>query len=75
MALGILLITSTLIAADWPQYRGPSYDGSTSEKILIQWPAEGPSIVWKAPLGPSFGSFAIEGGKVFCVQNGKWRMN
>lgn len=62
----LLLTATTLIAADWPQYRGLNHDGSTTEKILTTWPAEGPPVVWRAPLGPSFGSFAVSGGKVFC---------
>ncbi len=53
-------------AADWPQYRGPVVDGSSPEKILTTWPAEGPAVLWKATLGPSFGSFAVSGGKAFC---------
>lgn len=52
--------------ADWPQYRGPNHDGSTPEKILTAWPQEGPPQLWKAPLGESFGSFAVSGGKAFC---------
>jgi outer membrane protein assembly factor BamB len=53
-------------AADWPQYRGPNHDGSSPEKILKNWPKEGPRRLWKAPLGDSFGSFAISGGRAFC---------
>src|SRR5687767_15807216 len=53
-------------AADWPQYRGPNHDGSTSEKILKAWPIEGPPQLWKAPLGESFGSLAVSGDKAFC---------
>jgi len=56
----------TLPAADWNQYRGPNYDGSSGEKILKPWPKDGPRVVWKAPLGPSFGSFAVGGGRAFC---------
>lgn len=61
-----VIVASHLSAADWPQYRGPNGDGSTTEKILTTWPAEGPRLLWKAPLGPSFGSFVVSGGKAFC---------
>src|SRR5262245_7642600 len=68
-ALAISLSVATtlhLIAADWPQYRGPHVDGTAPEGILTTWQAGGPRVVWKAPLGPSFGSFAVSGGKAFC---------
>lgn len=61
-----LVLTNSLFAADWTQYRGPNHDGSSSEKILKTWPSEGPRVVWKAPLGDSFGSFAVGGGRAFC---------
>jgi len=65
--LGLVLLgAAALQAADWPQYRGPSCDGSTPETILKTWPPEGPEVLWKAPLGDSFGSFAVSGGKA-CV--------
>lgn len=62
----LLCFVCSLRAADWPQYRGPNHDGSTPEKISATWPQEGPKQIWKAPLGDSFGSFAIGGGKAFC---------
>ncbi|MCX8092162.1 MAG: PQQ-like beta-propeller repeat protein, partial [Verrucomicrobiae bacterium] len=52
-------------AADWPQYRGPNHDGSTPERILTVWPKDGPRVLWRAPLGPSFGSFAVSGSRAF----------
>ena len=65
--LGLSLLTAAhLVAADWPQYRGPHVDGTAPEGILTTWQAGGPKVVWKAPLGPSFGSFAVSGGKAFC---------
>lgn len=60
-----LLCGLNLGATDWAQYRGPLVNGSTPEQIQTRWPADGPKVVWKAPLGPSFGSFAVSGGKAF----------
>lgn len=56
-----------IAAADWTQYRGPNHDGTTTEKILQTWPKEGPRVLWKAQLGPSFGSFAVSGDRAFCL--------
>ncbi|MGD0092024.1 MAG: PQQ-binding-like beta-propeller repeat protein [Planctomycetota bacterium] len=58
---------AALFGADWPQYRGPNCDGSTPETILAAWPPEGPKVLWKAPLGESFGSFVISGGRAFIL--------
>lgn len=66
LVLLLVLTVTHLIAADWPQYRGPNGDGSSIEKILTTWPGEGPKLLWRAPLGPSFGSFVVSGGKAFC---------
>lgn len=66
LVLLFVLVATQLTAADWPQYRGPNGDGSSPEKIIATWPAEGPKLLWKAPLGPSFGSFVVSGGKAFC---------
>lgn len=65
LMIGVGLIAGCVFSTDWPQYRGPSVDGSTPEKILTTWPTEGPKVVWKAPIGESFGSFAVAGGKAY----------
>jgi outer membrane protein assembly factor BamB len=62
----ILLMLAGLSASpatDWPQYRGPSANGITSEKISTRWPASGPRQVWKAPMNAGFSTFAVAGGK------------
>ena len=62
----VLLAASSLLhAADWPQYRGPNLDGSTTEKISTPWPAGGPKQIWKAPVTDGFSSFTVSGGKAF----------
>jgi hypothetical protein len=54
-------------AGDWPQWRGPSRDGlSTETGLLKQWPAGGPPRVWSAgSLGAGYGSIAVSGERVF----------
>lgn len=62
----VTLLASASFAADWPQYRGANSDGTSPEtNILKSWPQEGPRVVWKAPIGESFGSFAVSQGKAF----------
>lgn len=61
LGVTILVLTGAAIAADWPQYRGPSADGKTPEAIRIDWPADGPKVLWKVPAGVAFGTFAVAG--------------
>src|SRR6185295_10559381 len=65
VVFSLILTAGPLLAADWNQYRGPKNDGTTAEKIDETWPKEGPRVLWKAPLGDSFGSFAVSGSKAY----------
>ena len=45
-ALALALLATTLMAADWPQWRGPARDGKSPDTgLLNQWPAGGPPLV------------------------------
>ena len=55
-------------ASDWTQYRGPNFDGSSSEKLNIAaWPSGGVKAVWKAPTRLGFASLAVAKGRVFTI--------
>jgi outer membrane protein assembly factor BamB len=56
-----------LLAADWPQWRGPNRDGVSPETGLLKsWPAGGPKLVWKATgLGEGYSSFSVAGGRLY----------
>ena len=58
-------MASGLRAADWPQYRGPNHDGTSTETIRTNWSETPPRQIWKVPLDPALSSFAIAGGKAF----------
>ena len=69
-----LALTATLFAAiaaapaaDWHQYRGPNGDGTTDEKILTTWPAEGAKVAWKIPMGEGFGVLAVVGDRGYLM--------
>jgi outer membrane protein assembly factor BamB len=57
----------TLIAADWPEFRGPNRDGICKETGLLRtWPKEGPPKIWTAKkLGQGFGTPTVADGKIF----------
>jgi outer membrane protein assembly factor BamB len=73
MTLAIVVLCLSRAAAqdtaDWPQWRGPNRDGISKESgLLKQWPAEGPSMVWKATgAGKGYSSLAIASGRIFTM--------
>lgn len=60
MPVGVLFLGVTLAQADnWPQWRGPTGDGSCKEtKLAVEW-SEKKNIVWKLPLPGQGGSTPI----------------
>ncbi|UCD28504.1 MAG: PQQ-binding-like beta-propeller repeat protein [Planctomycetota bacterium] len=61
----ILIANSVVIAADWPNWRGPNYDGKSAEKGFIKTWVEAPKVLWEHPIGSGFSSFTAVGGKVY----------
>src|SRR5437879_1129586 len=52
-------------AANWPQYRGPNHDGSSTDRIVTQWSGSVTNPVWLVPVTNSLSSFAVNGGQAF----------
>jgi outer membrane protein assembly factor BamB len=67
--LALCLIASVVgIAdgADWPQFRGPNRDGISPEAaVLKSWPASGPKVLWKAPLGEGYSQVVSAKGRLY----------
>lgn len=62
LAVFLLLYTTALPAADWPQFLGPERTGISTEIGLIEaFPASGPEILWKVPGGVGMSGIAISG--------------
>jgi outer membrane protein assembly factor BamB len=60
-----LLTLLPALAGDWPQILGPDRNGQAAgEKLLERWPASGPKVVWRYPLGSGFAGAAAAGGRV-----------
>jgi len=58
---------AAMVAADWPQFRGPRRDGVSSETGLLRRWADGqPRQEWKTEgLGEGYGSLAVSGGRIY----------
>lgn len=72
MKLGLIaagiLITQSVSAMDWPNWRGPNFDGKSTESIPDALPDELP-ILWTTEVGTGFSSFSVANGRVFTMGN------
>jgi len=50
-------------ANDWPQLLGPDRNGAVGVQIAA-WPADGPAIRWRRPVGEGFAGPAVVGSKL-----------
>ena len=71
MKIAALLLTLSLpaLAGDWPQWRGPNRDESSTETgLLKQWPASGPKRAWLfEKAGQGYSGFSVAAGKLFTL--------
>ena len=67
-AAALIVSAVSVQAGDWTQYRGPNFDGSSSEKLEIPaWPSGGIKAVWRTPTRLGFASFAVAKGRAFTI--------
>lgn len=62
----VIVAAATLSAEDWPQFRGPTGQGHSSERGLpLDW-SETQNITWKTPVpGVGWSSPVVAGGRVW----------
>jgi outer membrane protein assembly factor BamB len=62
-------VTLPLLAADWPQWRGPNRDGVSKETGLLKnWPKEGPKLHWTyRDAGLGYSCPAIVGDRLYTM--------
>ena len=62
----LTLTTANLRADDWPQWLGPQRDAVWRETgILESFPASGPAVRWRVPIGGGYSGPAVAGGRVY----------
>ncbi|MBI4659180.1 MAG: PQQ-like beta-propeller repeat protein [Verrucomicrobia bacterium] len=69
-----LLVLSTawsVVARDWPQWRGPQRNGVSQETALLQeWPKNGPALIWKVTdAGSGYSTPAAVGDRLYLLGN------
>ncbi len=58
----LVMTSASLMAEDWPVWRGPTRDGISAEK---DWKISGePKTLWQAEVGLGFSTFVVAGGRV-----------
>ncbi len=61
-----LLLASSARADDWPQWMGPQRDNVWREEgLLDKFPANGPTVVWSAPVAGGYAGPAVVGDRVW----------
>ncbi len=57
---------SSVFADDWPQWLGPQHDAVWRETGIVgKFPAEGPPVRWRTPIGAGYAGPAVANGKVY----------
>ena len=65
----ILAVPGLLVAADWPNYRGPNHDGISNETGWRAVLPETGAVEWRTSLGWGFASMAVSNGWVYATGN------
>lgn len=66
----IAVTAAAAFAADWPNYRGPDYNGISNETPSIStWTGGKPNILWKASTSTGFSSVTVSNGKLYTLGN------
>src|SRR5437762_4469729 len=59
------VLTSSILASDWPQFLGPTRNGVYGGTALPEaWPKEGPPVVWQKKVGQGFSGPVVASGKL-----------
>lgn len=54
---------------DWPAFRGPNRDDIVlGETLRTDWDARPPKPLWKHPIGPGWGAFAVVGRRAWTLE-------
>ena len=64
----IVMITTGIVLADWPQYLGPNRNSTSDQKGLLRsWPEKGPEVLWTVAVGRGNGGPVVKDGRVYLL--------
>lgn len=52
-------------SADWPQWGGPQRDFVAAPVTLGNWPEDGPTVLWRRPLGEGYSAISVVGSTLY----------
>ena len=62
LTAALALLCASALAEDWPHFLGPQHNATSAEtKLLHEWPAAGPKVLWEFPKGDGYACPAIVG--------------
>jgi outer membrane protein assembly factor BamB len=65
ICVALLILVSPSVADDWAFFRGPDYNGISSETgWTYQWPEGGPEIAWRSDVGIGASSVVVVGDRL-----------
>ena len=68
IVLLLALASAPLRADDWPQWLGPQRDAVWRETGIVEsFPAGGPAVRWRVPIGGGYSGPAVAGGCVYLM--------
>jgi outer membrane protein assembly factor BamB len=69
LVAALLACAVPLLAADWPQWRGPDRTGVSKETgLLKEWPKDGPKQLWKNnEVGGGYSTPSVVGDRVYLL--------
>jgi outer membrane protein assembly factor BamB len=69
LVFSFLACALPLLAADWPEFRGPKRDGHAADKGLLQeWPKNGPKLLWTyKDAGIGFSAPSVVGNRIYTM--------
>ncbi|MEO1368587.1 MAG: hypothetical protein AAFX50_15545, partial [Acidobacteriota bacterium] len=65
LSLATALLVHSTHADDWPGFLGPRADGTSAEKIRLDWGPDGPDVLWFKGVGEGYSAPSVVDGAVY----------